>query len=148
MVRLDSPKLYLNRELSWLGFDRRVLEEAQDERNPLLERVKFLAISASNLDEFFEVRVAGLLQRLEDADVAPGPDGMTPTEELQMLAAETHDFVASQYACWNEQLRPALAEAGIRVLGLAEVDASAREFLREYSARELDPLLTPVTIDP
>ena len=145
---VDKPAYFLNRETSWLAFNRRVLEEAQDERNPLLERVKFLAITASNLDEFFEVRVAGLLQRIEDGHAEPGPDGMTLQEECSELAGETHEFVAAQYRCWNDQLRPALAQNGIRVLRMSELDGPASEFVREYSERELDPLLTPVTVDP
>jgi polyphosphate kinase len=147
-LSVDKPAYFLNRETSWLAFNRRVLEEAQDERNPLLERVKFLAITASNLDEFFEVRVAGLLQRIEDGHAEPGPDGMTPQEECSELARETHEFVAAQSHCWNEQLRPALAQSGIRVLKLNELDGAASDFVRDYCERELDPLLTPVTVDP
>jgi polyphosphate kinase len=147
-LSVDKPAYFLNRELSWLAFNRRVLEEAQDERNPLLERVKFLAITASNLDEFFEVRVAALLQRIEDGHAEPGPDGMTPQDECSELALVTHEFVAAQYACWNEHLRPALAQSGIRVLRLNELDGAASDFVREYCERELDPLLTPVTVDP
>jgi polyphosphate kinase len=147
-IVIDSPTYYLNRETSWLAFNRRVLQEAEDDRNPVLERLKFLAISASNLDEFFEVRVAGLLQRLEDGDGESGPDGLTTAETLGVVNQETHEFVAAQYRCWNEQLRPALAGKGIRVLGLTELSADAHRFLNEYYEREVDPLLTPVTIDP
>src|SRR5215471_18012075 len=145
---LDHSAYYLNRETSWLAFNQRVLEEAEDEQNPLLERLKFLAISASNLDEFFEVRVAGLVQLLEDGNTAAGPDGMTMLEERDDVARLTRDFVADQYACWNERLRPALMERGIRVLGLHELDARARDFVEDYCKRELDLLLTPVTVDP
>jgi polyphosphate kinase len=148
VISVDKPAYFLNREISWLAFNRRVLEEAQDERNPLLERVKFLAITASNLDEFFEVRVAGLLQRIEDGHAESGPDGMGPQEECAELARETHEFVAAQSHCWNELLRPALAANGIRVLKLDELDGPARDFVRDYCERELDSLLTPVTIDP
>ncbi len=115
---LDNPEYYLNRDLSWLQFNHRVLEEAEDDSNPLLERVKFLAITASNLDEFFEVRIASLLQRIEDGYNDAGPDGLTPTEECAQLAGLLHEFVAGQYNCWNRQLRPALAEAGIHVLSI------------------------------
>src|ERR1700759_5130116 len=83
---LDDPSLVLNREASWLAFNRRVLEEAEDPRNPLLERAKFLAITARNLDEFFEIRVGGLMQRIEDGQTEPGPDGRTPQEECQLVA--------------------------------------------------------------
>src|SRR5574340_924537 len=146
-INLETPALYLNPQVSWLAFNRRVLEEAEDERNPLLERIKFLAISANNLDEFFEVRIAGLLQRIEDGYTESGPDGRAPSEERDQLAREGHDFVAAQYRCWN-QLRAALGEQGIRVLALHELDAQAEAFVTDYCARELDPLLTPVTVDP
>jgi polyphosphate kinase len=145
---LENPSYYIGRELSWLKFNGRVLEEAFDESNPLLERVKFLAITASNLDEFFEIRVASLLQRLEDGYTSPGIDGVTPSAELEQIAEETHRFVRSQYRCWNEKLRPALAENGIRILRLGELDDDTLEYAQDYCDRELDPLLTPVTVDP
>ncbi len=145
---VDNPEFYINRELSWLQFNHRVLEEAQDESNPLLERLKFLSISASNLDEFFEVRVAGLVQQIEDGYTEAGPDGLTLLEERDLVAEELHNFVGEQYQCWNEKLRPQLAEKGIRVLGLNELDENARAFVEDYCERELDLLLTPVTIDP
>ena len=145
---VDNPAYYINRELSWLQFNRRVLEEAQDENNPLLERLKFLSISASNLDEFFEVRISGLVQQLEDGYTEAGPDGLTLLEERDLVSEEVHKFVAEQYQCWNEQLRPQLGEKGIRVLGLHELDENARAFVQDYCERELDLLLTPVTVDP
>jgi len=150
MVRpsLDNPAYHINREVSWLAFNRRVLEEAQDLTNPILERVKFLSITASNLDEFFEVRVAGLVQQIEDGYTEPGPDGLTLIEERDVVSQTTHEFVDDQYACWNDHLRPQLAENGIRVLGLHELDAKARDFVEQYLEKELDLLLTPVTIDP
>jgi polyphosphate kinase len=138
----------LNREASWLKFNWRVLEEALDVRNPLLERVKFLAISASNLDEFFEIRVGGLLQQLEDGHNSTTPDGLTMMEERELINEATHEFVEEQYSCWNERLRPELAEQGIRVLGMDQLDDEALAFANNYCARELDPLLTPVTVDP
>ena len=145
---LENPSYYIGRELSWLKFNARVLEEAFDESNPLLERVKFLAITASNLDEFFEVRVASLLQRMEDGYTDPGIDGLSPVNECERIAEETHRFFRHQYRCWNEKLRPALAEDGIRILRLSELDDEMLDFAREYCDRELDPLLTPVTVDP
>jgi polyphosphate kinase len=138
----------LNREASWLKFNWRVLEEAGDLRNPLLERVKFLAISASNLDEFFEVRVGGLLQQLEDGHNSTTPDGLTMVEERELIKDATHEFVEEQYSCWNEGLRAELTEQGIRVLGIDELDEAGLAFVDDYCARELDPLLTPVTVDP
>ncbi|HVP64985.1 MAG TPA: polyphosphate kinase 1 [candidate division Zixibacteria bacterium] len=145
---LDNPDYYLNRSLSWLSFNRRVLEEAEDESNPLLERVKFLAITASNLDEFFEVRVASLLQRIEDGHVDPGPDGLTPMDERAAVSDAVHKFVREQYECWNARLRPALADSGIHIYSLSQLDEEARDFVDDYCLRELDPLLTPVTVDP
>lgn len=139
---------YFNRELSWLQFNGRVLEEAEDPKNPLLERVKFLAITASNLDEFFEIRVSSLLQRIEDGYADAAPDGLTPIMERDRLSEALHDFVAAQYECWNQKLRPQLAEHGVRVLSLEELDGPAREFVEHYCLQELDPLLTPVTVDP
>ncbi len=147
-ISLDNPQYYLNRDTSWLAFNRRVLEEASDEGNPLLERLKFLAISASNLDEFFEVRIAAMMQQIEDGYNEAGPDGLSLTEKRNLMGKLTHEFVDDQYDCWNGRLRPALAENGIRVLGLHELDVEALRFVDEYCEKELDPLLTPVTVDP
>src|ERR1700724_801640 len=150
MVRqtLSNRATLLNREESWLKFNWRVLEEAGDLRNPLLERVKFLAISASNLDEFFEIRVGGLLQQLEDGHNSTTPDGLTMVEERELIKDATREFVVEQYSCWNERLRPELAEQGIRVLAIDELDEAALAFVDDYCERELDPLLTPVTVEP
>src|SRR5438270_11641408 len=147
-ISLDNPQYYLNRDTSWLAFNRRVLEEAGDESNPLLERLKFLAISASNLDEFFEIRVAAMVQQIEDGYNEAGPDGSTLVEKRELLDKCTHEFVDDQYDCWNSHLRPALAGNGIRVLGMHELDSQALRFVDEYCEKELDPLLTPVTVDP
>ncbi|SPF33725.1 Polyphosphate kinase [Candidatus Sulfotelmatobacter kueseliae] len=147
-ISLDNPQYFLNRDTSWLAFNRRVLEEAEDEGNPLLERLKFLSISASNMDEFFEVRIAGMMQQIEDGYNEAGPDGHTLTAKRDLLNQLTHEFVDDQYDCWNARLRPALAENGIRVLGLEELDPEALRFVNEYCEKELDPLLTPVTVDP
>src|ERR1700688_1717026 len=117
-------QLFFNRDDSWLRFNGRVLEEAQDETNPLLERVKFLAITASNLDEFVEIRVAGMLQRIEDGyNLAQPPDegGLTPQERLDGLMERIHRFVEAQYRCWNEQLLPAMEAVKIRVLRWSEL---------------------------
>jgi len=147
-ITLDNPQYYLNRDTSWLAFNRRVLEEAEDEGNPLLERLKFLSISASNLDEFFEVRVAAMMQQIEDGYNEAGPDGLTLTEKRDVLSKLTHEFVDDQYDCWNARLRPSLTANGIRVLGLHELNSEAQRFVDEYCEKELDPLLTPVTVDP
>jgi len=147
-ISLEDPQYLLNRDTSWIAFNRRVLEEAEDESNPLLERVKFLAISASNLDEFFEIRVAAMVQQIEDGYNEAGPDGVTLVQRREILGKLCHTFVHDQYDCWNEQLRPALAASGIRVLALHELDAAALRFVDDYCQKELDPLLTPVTVDP
>ena len=147
-ISLDNPSYYINREISWMAFNRRVLEEAYDEQNPLLERLKFLSITANNLDEFFEVRVAALAQQIEDGNTEPGPDGMSLPEERDLLSENMHEFVEDQYHCWNEELHPALAESGIRVLSIDALDDEARAFVDKYCDEELDLLVTPVTVDP
>ncbi len=147
-ISLDNPSYYINREISWMAFNRRVLEEAYDEQNPVLERLKFLSITASNLDEFFEVRVAALAQQIEDGNTEPGPDGIGLLEERDLLSENIHDFVEEQYRCWNEKLRPSLTQNGIRVLGMDDLDDGARAFVEQYCEKELDLLVTPVTIDP
>jgi polyphosphate kinase len=144
----DLQSLFIGRDESWLNFNRRVLEEAQDPTNPLLERVKFLAITASNLDEFVEIRVAGIMQRIEDGYTEPGFDGLTPQQTLDTIVAQMHAFVRDQYRCWTEDLRPALYDNGVRVLEWGDVDAAARAHALAYYQREVDPLLTPITIDP
>ena len=143
-----NPKLFNGRDYSWMQFNRRVLEEAEDAANPLLERVKFLAITGTNLDEYVEIRQAGLMQRIEDGYREPGYDGLRPDESLAVLTAEIHGFVAAQYDCWNEQLLPELRKQGIRLLDWEELDDDAKAFAQGYFQREVDPLLTPISIDP
>ena len=140
--------LFNGRDHSWMQFNRRVLEEAEDPANPLLERVKFLAITGSNLDEYVEIRQAGLLQRIEDGYREQGYDGLRPTESLAVLTADIHDFVAAQYQCWNKHLLPELRKHGVRLLEWEELGEEARVFARDYFQREVDPLLTPIAIDP
>jgi polyphosphate kinase len=150
-VSATVENLFFSRDESWMRFNQRVLEEAQDETNPLLERVKFLAITASNLDEFVEIRVAGFLQRIEDGyNLAQPPDegGLTPQERLDGLMVMMHGFVEAQYKCWNEQLLPAMHAQRIRVLTWGELSDKARAKALEFYDTEVDPLLTPVTIDP
>ncbi|MGA2845505.1 MAG: polyphosphate kinase 1 [Candidatus Acidiferrales bacterium] len=146
--KLAAPHLFLNRHFSWLQFNERVLEEARDAKNPLLERVKFLAITASNLDEFVEVRVAGLLQQVEHGIKDPGPDGRTPREVLTELAVRTHAFVKAQYDCWREELVPGLVAESIRVVNMRALRPAARAHIGNFYAKAVEPLLTPVTIDP
>ena len=144
----QKQKLFNGRDYSWMQFNRRVLEEAEDLSNPLLERVKFLAITASNLDEYVEIRQAGLMQRIEDGYREPGYDGLRPEESLAVLNAEIHSFVDDQYKCWNEHLLPELGQQGIRLLEWGELDPKARDFAQDYFQQEVDPLLTPISIDP
>ena len=145
---LAGPELYINRETSWLDFNRRVLEEAQDLHNPLLERVKFLAIVASNLDEFFEVRVAGLLQVRESGGGPTGPDGLTPDEQLKAISLLAHELVEHMYSCWNEDLLPSLAREGIHLWETSALVGEHVAFIRKYWEEELEPILTPIIIDP
>src|SRR6202046_4242278 len=147
--QLAAPQYFLNRHFSWLQFNERVLEEARDQNNPLLERLKFLAITASNLDEFVEVRVAGILQQVEHGkSVEAGPDGRTPQQVLTQLAEKIHEFVKLQYDCWRDELVPALAEESIRIVALKELSAQDRAYLESFYLKSIEPLLTPVTVDP
>jgi len=145
---LDDPRHYLNRHVQWLEFNRRVLEEARDIGNPLLERVKFLAITANNLDEFVEIRVSSFLQRIEHGSREVSPDGLTAEQELERVSAAMHIFVRDQYKCWNEELLPALAKQSIRVSSTGELDAKALKFTKTFYDRRVNPMLTPVTVDP
>ncbi|MBI2823444.1 MAG: polyphosphate kinase 1 [Planctomycetia bacterium] len=141
---------FLNRELSWLEFNARVLEEAEDPTNPLLERVKFLSIFSSNLDEFFMIRVAGLREQAF-GDLAPqdySPDGLRPIVQLQRIAARTQELVAAQYRCWNESVRPALAEQGFRLLKHDELTGEQRAVLDRFFVERAFPILTPMAVDP
>ncbi len=143
-----KQKLFNGRDHSWMQFNRRVLEEAEDSSNSVLERVKFLAITGNNLDEYVEVRQAGLMQRIEDGYREPGYDGLRPDESLAVLTADIHSFVTDQYRCWNHQLLPELRKQGVRLLEWKELGEEARAFAQGYFQREVDPLLTPISIDP
>jgi polyphosphate kinase len=147
-LALDDPRYYFNRHVQWLEFNRRVLEEARDIANPLLERVKFLAITANNLDEFVEVRVSSFLQRIEHGSRDTGPDGLTAEQELEEVSEAMHVFVDDQYRCWNEELLPALAKESIHVLSMNELDSKAEQAAKTFFERRVTPMLTPVTVDP
>jgi polyphosphate kinase len=141
----------IDRDESWLQFNRRVLEEADDASNPLLERVKFLAITASNLDEFVEIRVAGVLQRLEEGLGFPQQidvGGLTRSERLERVRDRLHLFNNDQASCWNDRLVPELKRAGISVLSWKHLLKTDREFAIKFFQEQVDPLLTPVTLDP
>jgi polyphosphate kinase len=143
-----KPEHFLNRELSWLEFNQRVLDEARDPENPLLERLKFFCIVSSNLDEFFEVRVAGLKQQIESDVVGRSIDGRTATETFKVVAARVRRMVNDQYACWREDIRPSLAKNGIRILEITELDREDLDWLQEYYRTQVRPVLTPLAIDP
>ena len=145
--RFSAPENFINRELSWLEFNRRVLEEAQDPTQPLIERVKFLTIVSSNFDEFFEIRVAGIKQQIESETSDVGPDGLTPTETFNAIQRTAHELVAAQYALWREELLPLLAKHGIRVHDVSQLSAKRAAWARRFFQAEVFPMLTPLAVD-
>ncbi|MEW6367019.1 MAG: polyphosphate kinase 1 [Acidobacteriota bacterium] len=145
--RKREPELFLNRELSWLEFNSRVLEEALDGTNPLMERLKFATIVASNLDEFFMVRVAALRQRLQDGDERPDQAGLTPAQQLSLISKRVHEMYGQLYHVAVEDILPAIAERGVRIVRVGELDASSREVLSRQFRADLFPALTPLAID-
>jgi polyphosphate kinase len=147
-IALEDHRLYLNRHLQWMAFNQRVLEEARDTRNPLLERVKFLAITANNLDEFVEIRVSSFLQKIEHGSQQIGPDGLTTEAELARVSEAMHQLVTAQYKCWNDELLPALAKHQIRLLAVDQLNTKAAQTAKEFYNRRVYPMLTPVTVDP
>jgi polyphosphate kinase len=143
-----DPALYINRELSWLEFNQRVLDEAYDQRHPLLERTKFLSIVSSNLDEFFMIRVAAIKDQIE-ADVSDhSPDGRTPAQQLVAVHERVSRMLRSMSDCFWHELHPLLAKAGISLLAMNDVTAEEQAVLREMFAREIFPVLTPLAFDP
>lgn len=147
-VDLNDKSLYVNRELSWLQFNWRVLEEALDETHPLLERVKFLAIFSNNLDEFFMIRVSGLREQLAGAPFEAPPDGMSPAEQLAAIRRELEPMLERHMRCWKEDLLPTLRLHGIHVLHYHELKGKQRELLRRHFAKDIFPALTPLAFDP
>jgi polyphosphate kinase len=147
-IALDDPSLYINRELSFLQFNHRVLEEALDKSHPLLERIKFLAIVANNLDEFFMVRVSGLRRQLAAGALKAPPDGMTPAEQLATIRRELLPELAQQYECWHEDLLPKLRKVGIEVLRYDDLKRKQRKLMRSYFKDQIFPALTPLAFDP
>src|SRR5881398_2136006 len=145
--RLSAPENFINRELSWLEFNRRVLEEAQDPTQPLIERVKFLTIFSSNLDEFFEIRVAGIKQQIESETSDFGPDGLSPTDTFNSIQRVVRELVAAEYSLWNEDLLPLLAKNGIRIPKMTELSAKRAAWAHKYFQEEVFPMLTPLAVD-
>lgn len=148
LVNLDDPKLYFNPELSWIQFNARVLEEASDKRHPLLERVKFLSIFASNLDEFFMVRISGLRRQLAGGAAESSLDGKTPTEQLATIRREVVPLLERMSQCWRKDCLPRLRDAGIQVHDYTELKGKQRKLLRRHFEREIFPILTPLAFDP
>ncbi|MEO1482821.1 MAG: polyphosphate kinase 1 [Myxococcota bacterium] len=147
-VAVDNPAYFLNRELSLLEFNRRVLAQAQDESIPLLERLRFLIISTTNLDEFFEIRVAGVKQQARFGVTTAGPDGMTPTEQIEAISNVAHGLVEEQYRYFNEVLLGELEKVGIRFLKRNQWKPEVRRWVQDHFLREVLPVLTPVGLDP
>ncbi|HRQ66872.1 MAG TPA: RNA degradosome polyphosphate kinase, partial [Xanthomonadaceae bacterium] len=146
---LLDPGLYINRELSQLAFHFRVLEQARDPRVPLLERLRFLCISCTNVDEFFEVRVAAIRhQQAFSSSSRPGADGLTASDALKLIRERTLGLVEQQYHVWNEELLPALAEQRVRFLRREQWSAPQRRWLRRYFEDEVLPVLSPLGLDP
>jgi len=146
-MKSRGPQLFLNREMSWLEFNRRVLEEAQDSKNPLLERLRFFCIFHSNLDEFFMVRVASLLRQIREGDNKPDPSGLTPYKQLEQIFARVRELQETSCALYLEKILPALAKENVRILSLEELKPSQQKYLDEYFDRNIYPILTPIAID-
>lgn len=143
-----QPFRYFNRELSWLAFNRRVLEQAQSSCYPLLERMKFLAFVSSNLDEFFEIRVAGLIQQIKSDIIERGPDGLDANEQLVQIESYVKELLLEQNQCWKDSLLPELESAGIRFLNYRELNVREKQWVKHYFEEYIYPILTPLAIDP
>ncbi len=147
-MKTFSSQHFISRELSWLEFNQRVLNEVLNPANPLLERVKFLTITSSNLDEFFEVRVAGIKQQIESDVVERSIDGRTATETFKAIRKRVREMIETQFRCWREDLIPALAKNGIRFLEVADLQGADRQWVETYYRAQVRPVLTPLGIDP
>src|ERR671927_1175719 len=139
-------ELLFNRELSWLEFNRRVLEEAFDPSHPLLERLKFLSIFSTNLDEFFMIRVSGLKEELEEEVVEPSPDGMTPAEQLREISARLRPMIELQMRCLNEEILPRLESHGVVITSYKDLGKRERQAADAYFAESVFPILTPQAV--
>ena len=144
----SKKEYFINRETSWLEFNQRVLDQAFDESNPILERLKFLCIVSSNLDEFFEVRVAGLKQQKQNGSSETGPDGLSPAESLSRISARTHRMVEDQYRCWREHIAPALEQERIRFHNYPNVPPEEQAHFEKFFKETVYPVLTPLAVDP
>ena len=147
IANLDDPRLFINKELSWLKLNERILEEAQDPSHPLLERIKFLAICGSNLDEFFMVRVSALRQQVQRGALKVPPDGMTPQEQLNAIRREVTSLLNKHEEAWNRELLPELSAEGIHVIRVSDLNENQRFALRKYFEHQIFPTLTPLAMD-
>jgi polyphosphate kinase len=145
---LDAPRFYVNRELSLLAFQKRVLDEARDHNNPLLERVKFLSIVGSNLDEFFMVRVAGLKRQAESGVLECGPDGMTPKQQLGAIRESVSALFKVAHECLGRQIFPALKKVGLSIVDYSQLTSVQRTGVNKYFSETVFPTLTPLAFDP
>jgi polyphosphate kinase len=143
----SAPENFINREISWLEFNRRVLDEAADGTQPLIERVKFLSIFSSNLDEFFEIRVAGIKQQIESVSIETGPDEMSPTEVFEAIEKLAHHLVGRQYAVWNQEIVPQLSTNGIEICAVDRLSPERAQWAYRYFLNEVLPVLTPLAVD-
>ena len=144
----EAASLLLNRELSWIEFNRRVLDEALDETQPLLERLKFLAIFSTNLDEFFMVRVSGLQEQLEADPSTLSPDGLNPGQQLRLIAEQLRPLLAQQIRCLNEEIMPALGKLEVKLIPYSQLSTAEREELQSFFTERIFPVLTPLSFDP
>ncbi|MFZ4116234.1 MAG: polyphosphate kinase 1 [Chthoniobacterales bacterium] len=147
-MKAKKPSLYINRGLSWLEFNKRVLDQAWDAANPLLERLKFLGIFSSNLDEFFEVHIAALKQQAQRSQAKEGPDGLIPQEELSALSSKIRRQVMDQYRCWDKVLLPALQQEKIYFYEYSQAPSHEQEYFSKYFQEFIFPMLTPLAVDP
>jgi len=146
-IDLDNSTLYINREISWVRFNRHVLDEARDESHPLLERVKFLAIFANNLDEYFMVRVSGLQRQLVKGVLKYPPDGMTPSQQLEAIRQMLLPDLVTQYETWHKDIIPKLANQGIFIHMYSDLTEQQKELMRKFFIDEIFPVLTPLAFD-
>jgi polyphosphate kinase len=147
-IDIEDPQYYINRELSWLEFNYRVLHEAMDERTPLLERLKFLAIFSANLDEFFMIRVAGIKQQIDAKVTTTTPDGKTPTQQLAVISDRVQNLLQLQHQHFERTLRPLMAKQGIHLLEYFDLNQEQRNYLQTYFEEQIFPVLTPLAVDP
>jgi polyphosphate kinase len=143
-----TPQQFLNRELGQLEFNRRVLAQAEDATIPLLERLKYLCIGSSNLDEFFEIRVAGLMEQIKLGGISTGADGMSAQQTLKRVREQAHQLIEHQYQLFNDEITPALAEQGIKFLRRTHWNEAQHAWMKDYFFREVMPVLTPIGLDP